>query len=580
MALGNNDLCLQPGKLQTVYNENPLVPSYPGIMFDFTPLFEGVVTSLEVDVRLEEATSYDIEIFSSVGTFLKNMNNQTAWTKHADTVARVAPGGEGLIVSERDFLPLNVRPREKLSFYIQMKGPWIDVGAHALDKTGEIQEQSDDLVVFVGVGLNSRFAEDFDKTIDPQFGGVVHYRKAVDCADADGDFFTEVPFPILLPRKPNPVFLSQVKNALVGLVQDKLLKAAPFHQMVSEYNLKIRDTTEISTLPSELECPPDWSFCPDVALNTILSFSHKKGLRSGQINFQLYRTEQAIVEELRKRLEVEGVAYVGLRPVAASFEINLAGASMEWTGEAKEFFEQVTTGHFNDIIGDKSEFVTVLDTLTLNHASRRRLRGLSGVSSLSGTVVGAQGIFLPSNNFGIQLNNAFAETGDIYLDTLNLGMFSLENVGTISSFAFGDITGIQANFLHEEATSLTLEPAGSARSATRALLFPSCFILLFFVGFLGYYGPRMMKQRKEYIESLQEYREEMRTDRRNKRDELSRSVEAESTAASLTKNFADELDAAFELGYDAYKKQVETCGLSALSAHQLVDEESSLRRSR
>lgn len=148
-------LCVTLHDLKTKYNENPAIPAYSGIMFDVSSRRDMELIAMEIDIRLDQATTLDVEIFTTAGSFLANIHNESMWTKLADSKATVAPDGRGIIVPEKDFTPLKMKEREKRSFYIQMKGPWIDIRAEALDKTGELQQQSDDLTVFVGVGLNS-----------------------------------------------------------------------------------------------------------------------------------------------------------------------------------------------------------------------------------------------------------------------------------------------------------------------------------------------------------------------------------------------------------------------------------------
>eukprot|EP00977_Amphora_coffeiformis_P013288 scaffold3421_cov181-Amphora_coffeaeformis.AAC.28 len=148
-------LCVTLHELQTKYNENSAIPAYPGIMFDVSTRTDMELFAMEIDIRLDQATTLDVEIFSTAGSFLANMHNESEWTKLADAKATVAPDGRGIIVPEKDFTPLKMKERERRSFYVQMKGPWIDSRAEALDKTGEVQHQSDDLTVYVGVGVNS-----------------------------------------------------------------------------------------------------------------------------------------------------------------------------------------------------------------------------------------------------------------------------------------------------------------------------------------------------------------------------------------------------------------------------------------
>jgi hypothetical protein len=508
------------------------------------------------------------------------MHNESAWTLLADTKPRVSADGRGVIIPESDFLPLKLKPREKRSFYIVMNGPWIDVRADALDKTGEVQQQTDDMAIFVGVGLTSRFPEEFDRTVAPQFSGSFHYRKAADCNDVGAE--TKVNLQFLVSQAPNPVFLGIVKAALDDLIEEKLLLAPPFNDFVSTFSLQKGEETEIATIFSDIECPDDWDQCPSVALNPTLSFKHARQMRSGQLRYQLSRFGEAIAEAIGAKLQLSEILYVGMRPMETTFQLSFPGLPHTQNPEDIEYLETVTTIFLDDTVQERTDLVEVLDVVAFDQTSQRRLRGLSSDFSMSGTIFGVQGGFLPQENFVIQMKEAFKTETDQYMSMLSSGLVRSRQGATLSSPAFENITTVGADVFAKQVTPGTWEEtsifSSSAFSATTLIYVAGALLFAFFCWLI--YN---RKQRAKYKEEVTEYRDTMKADRLNKREEIRQSIESQSegalTAESLHNQYEDELEAAFELGYDAYKKKVEVCGLDPLSAHDLVDGGTTLRKS-
>lgn len=564
-------LCVTKNRFPTEYNDNPAVPAYPGIMFDVSSRIEMELYAMEIDVRLEEATTMDVEIFTTPGSFLPNINNESEWTKLADVTATVAPDGRGIFVPEQDFALVKMKAFERRSFYIQMEGPWIDTKAEALDKTGEVQQQSDDLTVFVGVGLNSRFPEDFDKTVDPQFAGVFHYRKPNECDEEV--ISTAVEFPLLVSQPPNAFFLNLIKDALDEIVRDALLKSTPFSTMTAESDLQVGSSTKVTSIPSDMDCPETWLHCPTV--KPILSFTHQKQLRAGQLRYHILRAKDAIVKSLKQKLQINGILYLGLQPVASSFDITLTGTSGDVDDEARDFFERVVTQVLDETVREESSFVTVLDTAAARGSRRRALRGMSEALSISGEVFGAQASYFPLSDFAIELNSAVLEERGQVMRTLRLGQHISSEGHVFSSPSFTGITDFQASFSPAVVSVLSLGPERERVLDTKILLILISVVLAIFFVFFGYLSRKRAKERRKYKVELQEYRDQMRQQRREKRDGLQKSLDQKSdgecTSGSFENNFSDDLEAAFELGYGKYKEAVEGLGEKALSADQLAD---------
>ena len=572
MALANETVCVETNQFTTPYNDNELIPAFQGIMFDLSSLTTGLeIWAIEFDVRLDVAESLEVEIFTKPNGFIEDMSNEDAWTKVADAKAKPRPNGNGVVVSDVDFDPIVLQAMQRQAMYIQMKGPWIDVRAEALDKTGESQKQTDDMVIFVGAGLDSRFADHVSTSIDPQFSGVIHYRKRVPCEQG---ILTRVEFPLLIGHVPNPVFLGLLQDALDEIVQEQLLKAAHFRDMVTDFALRFGQATEIETVSSDIECPEEWEYCPTLFLNGILALRHDDKLRPGQLRFQVYRAAAAIVGELRKKIALLEIIYIGPQPSAASFHMTFVGAPDELLHEDVDFFEQANTMFLDTNIKEKSDGIQILDTVTYR-SRERRLRGLFSEMTLSGQILGVQPGFLPLGSFVLEVSDEMHSSKANYVKMLQFGLSMLSNGVMVSSNAFEDVRDMTVSLDYYKITDVTLGPQSSPAFSFQGAMILLSVILAIAVPLTAYFCLRSAKAREQDRKAVTAYREKTREDRRNKREESS--VEA-TTAKSLEENFTDELDAAFELGYEEYKKKVEICGLNALSHHDLATNETSLHK--
>jgi hypothetical protein len=535
-------------------------------------LVEGIeIWAIEFDVRVEEAASLDVEIFTKAESFTEDMSDETAWTKVADTQAKVTPDGTGVMISEKDFTPIAMQSLQRRAIYIQMKGPWIDVKAEALDKTGELQKQTKEMVVFVGAGINSRFSSEIDPLVDPQFAGRIHYRRSFPCSEG---ILTKISFPLLIGQIPNPFLIGLLQETLDEILETKILKVADVVELVSQFNLRFGETTQIDTFSSDITCPNDWSYCPSVVIDASLKLRHDDGLRPGQLRFQIYRLTEAIIRELQARLELDEVMYLGLQPTAASFVMTIDPAPDTSLERDIEFFEESTTNYLNIEFDQNS--LQVFDTVTSSEFQRRNLRRtLSTGTTISGSILGAQAAYLPLSNFIVELNMQLNNEKQLYMDMLQFGVSTLPNGDSVSSDAFLNVQNIQATFYYEKITPVSFELPTSPAFTMKTFLIIFPIILVVIIPLILYYGCKHKKSIKAYKESVEEYRAQMREFRRKKKEDCS--VEG-TTAKSLEENFTTELDAAFELGYEEYKKKVEVCGLNALSHHDLAENETSLHK--
>jgi hypothetical protein len=179
------DQCVQFNSLNTEYNENSDVPPFVGIMFEVYATTDLEVLTLELDLQMDYATDLSVEIYTIEGEYKKHINAIDQWQLLARTQAIPYPGRKNkvAIIPVMMFTPVTIASKQKRSFYVTMNGPYLDHTVYALQQTGDLHTRSPDLDVFVGSGFSGlRFPDSgIDTTVDPQFAGVIHYRKNEGC---------------------------------------------------------------------------------------------------------------------------------------------------------------------------------------------------------------------------------------------------------------------------------------------------------------------------------------------------------------------------------------------------------------
>ena len=209
--------CTSLKALNTTYNLDERVPTYVGIMFEISPKVDMELLTLELDVRIPEGdgdVDLSVEVYSMKGSFevLEAYDyDPNKWFLISKTTGVLLPGKKGLIIPTNDFNTLEITRGERRSFYVTMKKPYLDHNVMALQKTGELQLRTDDLDLLVGVGFNEyKFPGDFDRMLDPQFAGILHYRRTTECKRATST--TTVDYALLLEETVTPKLVTNVNR--------------------------------------------------------------------------------------------------------------------------------------------------------------------------------------------------------------------------------------------------------------------------------------------------------------------------------------------------------------------------------
>jgi hypothetical protein len=179
-----------------------------------------------------------IQVYTIDGTFAERFNQSYSWDLLASTEIALAPEGNSGIIPTTDFTSVTVKAMEKRSFYFTMKGPYIDHTVYGLQKTGDIHMKGNDMLLYVGSGLTSdNFPSEIDKVLDPQFAGVIHYKKIYQCDDNNARS-TRITFQYLIGVKvASEPFVLSYNAALDAAIATVMTTKDTLKQFVNEFGL-------------------------------------------------------------------------------------------------------------------------------------------------------------------------------------------------------------------------------------------------------------------------------------------------------------------------------------------------------
>jgi hypothetical protein len=217
-------------------------------MFEMSAYSDVEVTTFELDIRLDmNPLDLSVEVYTIDGSYDLFFDKPDAWQQLAATALVLAPEGNSAVIPVADFTSINIPARGKRSFYITMKGPYLDPTVFALQKTGDVHIKGDDLQLLVGSGFTSyKFPDAIDTVLHPQFAGIVHYKKKIDCHDTSAST-TAVDFQFIFEMTELDAPLISITNAAIERAVDELLVSnASLRRLVEEYGLSKSSAAETS----------------------------------------------------------------------------------------------------------------------------------------------------------------------------------------------------------------------------------------------------------------------------------------------------------------------------------------------
>ena len=227
----NEQFCKADRSFNTTYNSDKNVPPFVGIMLELSSFIDIEISTFEIDIRWDmNPTDLSIQVFTIEGYIADRFNQSSAWKKVASTDIIPVPEGNSGIIPVSDFTPVSIKAFQVHSFYITMKGPYIDHTVYGLQKTGDIHIKGDDVQLYVGSGFTSdNFPGEIDKFLDPQFAGVVYYKKAYQCDDNRAKS-TTITFQFLIDSKGIDDSFVLAYNAALDIAIDKRMATSEIMQ--------------------------------------------------------------------------------------------------------------------------------------------------------------------------------------------------------------------------------------------------------------------------------------------------------------------------------------------------------------
>ena len=413
--------CYDLSIFEAPYVDDDRTEAYSGIMFDLVTKSEPLeILTFEVDVRLSEVKDFSVEVYRTKGGFQGKINDPEQWTLLANTQAIASPDGRGVIIPQRSFENVNLGRNERASFYIQMKGPWIENKAVALIKTGELAAEGEDFRSYAGVGTSSLFPISPETTTDPQFSGKVYYQKAEPCKDTTT---SSVEMIFVAGSSFDHSSFGPIGEAVEDVTNRFLMKEDWFEDKAARAGLRPVDNIKTTLAPYNGDCP--WTACS--VFTSELKFDHSTSLSDGELRYNVYRYIDAFQREMQNILKAKEFVYLGFKSAATTFSISMSGVpdNTSLGSEHVRYLLGSFVSFFQSSIQKYTSFVTVFEaTVDGNQDIFRNLRArrqLDGTIIVEGTMYGGRSAPLDKEEFVVQVQRSFREEEKILLQYLKYG---------------------------------------------------------------------------------------------------------------------------------------------------------------
>ena len=153
----------------------------------------------------------------------------------------------------QDFETVVMGADELRSFYITLKGPFLDTFAAAMDERGFLDRDFEAFRLDVGGGLSEyKFPIAFDEIVFPKFAGVIHYQESTDCVSPPETMITDLKFDFLFDiYEFDEATFKKVADVVKAMLEDELaMPDGLLTDAVAQHGLLLVGDP-ISALPSQ-----------------------------------------------------------------------------------------------------------------------------------------------------------------------------------------------------------------------------------------------------------------------------------------------------------------------------------------
>lgn len=524
-------------RLNTTYNDENAIPPYLGVMFELFSKIDMEILTLEIDIRFENGVEdLWIEVYTKEGPFGAYVGDESAWTKVAESEMVRAPEGVGAIIPVEDFTPVPMPRRTKRSFYITMKEAYIDFTAYALQKTGEIYIKGGDFDVLVGSGLTEyKFPAEVDRILDPQFAGVVHYKRvSTSCEELTSEATVEYRF--LFSQDMESSFYQTMNASFEGFVSQMLETNPNLISWVEQYGLT-NTGIETMSVPFSGQCPPVWTVCPTTYITTKLTFEHGDSLNDGLVRFELLSATDSAIGFANAAGQGVQAVYLGEKSVSVDFSFTLTGTPAVSMDEIqRNYFGEVCLSFAKSTASERySAVLGVIIDEQINQRRRslraNRRTNNSGSLSVTGKIVGSLPAAFEPNHFKETLDIAFSGRSEAFVDSLHLGGLRPSKITEDNRIEyFLSINAVTAEFMDvlQPVTSDTGGNSEGLSNASIAMIEGAVFFVLLVGAAVGFHIYR--KGNHDRMKA-----EERRKQRRNNKKNRKETTDSDETVSLLSK---------------------------------------------
>jgi hypothetical protein len=370
--------CVEEKALETAYNSVSEVLPFTGILFSVDASADLRITGLSMDVRTDlmdstQAESPRVECYYRRGPFSETdgvgatwLSNATYWTRAFKGRADADASKGGIRLPASNFTAIDAASGDRISFYITMRGSYIDSTVNALMKTGEALLVGDHMSISVGAALSDEnFPPMINRTVDPGFAGVIQYEIASPCSTASpvssGGFNNAAddavnngesqesgasgsqgggtdhgPLPhnlttteIIFPT----IFSNETKIDINSIVESTIKSYVSSHSIFDQYKTSASFALvgSSSTVKGSLyvgPCPVEFNTCPPVVYKTTFSVQHDQScLSSSQLLYDVFSSSQDVLSALSQAQYKDDsdiqVDYAGPVPAELTFQLEL-----------------------------------------------------------------------------------------------------------------------------------------------------------------------------------------------------------------------------------------------------------------
>jgi hypothetical protein len=370
----NSDTCTGLNSYNTTYNEASVSPFY-GLMFSMRAKSDPIeILSMELDISV--ATVWDefaVDIYTVLGDFEVAATDSSYWTLVASTVLIPNPSGTAAIVPARNWPAVSMEANELRSFYISLKGPWLDYSPSLGGSTDNVAFTTPDFDVYTGAGVR-QFSFPYtglDPTAIGNLAGTVFYANKNACS-REGFVTTVIDYEWSLNVASDSSIEQSFYDGINMIIVANLASNGVLGGFRRAYSLR---KNLITTTSQQVSICPDNTQQACQGISGSVTLEYAASLDSGIVEYYFYALNEAITEQIKNLRSGINIRYIGLKGIAADVEISLNGVASGDRMDEKQvdFLADTTQDYLDRVTSETTVLAVQIDNQQL--AGRRFFRG-------------------------------------------------------------------------------------------------------------------------------------------------------------------------------------------------------------